>query len=103
MKVVILNPCEPAREKEIVGSDEEIEHIIDGYIDTMTLDIFPNISFVFNPDAESVGYDKNFENFDTEVFGTAVFLKIVDDEFESLSSDEAEELLEYFNSEDVRF
>ena len=98
MKVVIVEPCAEARVEEIGGSLREMQQIVGGNIKSVPFEDLPELRIVCNKEGELLGLEDNFYNYDDIICGTAFVCKAGKEDFESLSDEEAEQVLEILNS-----
>lgn len=98
MKIVVIEPCENARIEEIEGELLEMQHIVGGYIESVPFEDIPGLVIVCDKDGNLKGLEDNFENFDDVICGTAFICRGGEEDFESLTDDEAQQVCEIFNS-----
>ena len=97
MKIVIIEPNEKARVEEIGGSHREMKQIVGGGIESVPFEELPELCVICNNEGKEIGLEDNFENYDDIIFGTAIICKGGEEDYESLTDDEAEQVLELFN------
>ena len=98
MQIVIIEPNEKARIEEIGGSLREMQQIVGGNIESVPFEDLPELRIVCNEEGKLIGLEDNFFNFDDIICGTAFICKAGEEDFEGLSDEEAEQVLEILNS-----
>lgn len=97
MQIVIIEPNEKARIEEIGGSLREMQQIVGGNIESVPFEDLPELRIVCNEEGKLLGLEDNFYNYDDIICGTAFVCKAGKEDFESLSEEEAEQVLEILN------
>ena len=97
MQIVIIEPNEKARIEEIDGNLREMQQIVGGNIESVPFEDLPELRIVCNEEGKLLGLEDNFYNYDDIICGTAFVCKAGKEDFESLSEEEAEQVLEILN------
>ena len=108
MKVIIVEPNEKARIAEIDNSLETLQSIVGGYIEC----IYPfddNVGIICNEEGKLIGLDPNRALKDDEgniydiIFGTFIVAGLTEDDFGSLTDEQAEKYLAEFILPEIIF
>lgn len=98
MKIVIVEPCAEARVEEIGSAFLDIKQIVGGNIESTPFEELPELAVICNEDSKYLGLEDNFVNFDDIICGTAFVCRRGEEDFESLTDEDAEQVLEILNS-----
>lgn len=97
IKILFKAPNEKFEEREINNTLEDMQKLVNGYIEVVPTDIYDKVFIVVNEEGKLYEFEPNFHYYNDIIVGNVIFVSVDNKgNFKSLSKNQVKAIKKYF-------